>query len=61
MLYKMNTQDGTNTSIYGMCVTAFMFILAHVTLSDVLTFFAILAAISTLAINVKNFIKKDKK
>lgn len=57
------TQDGTNTSIYGLCITGALTIAAHITLNDwqlVLTICAILAAISTIAINVKNFFKKNK-
>lgn len=53
-------QDGTNTSIYGLCTTAFMTILAHITLSDILTICAIIAAITTIAVNLKNFFKKNK-
>lgn len=67
-------QDGTFSSIYGLCITGFLTIASHVAnivapyltivwqikLTDVLTVCAIIAAISTIAVNVKNFLKKDK-
>ena len=70
----MNPQDGTNTSIYGLCITAFLTILSkmslviapfmtiigEVKLTDVLTVCAIIAAISTTAVNAKNYFKKTK-
>lgn len=54
------TQDGTFSSIYGLCITALLTIAAHITLSDILTICAIIAALTTTAVNVKNFLKKDK-
>jgi len=52
-------QDGTNTSIYGLCITAFMTIISHVTSSDILTWLASIAALTTIAINIKNYFKKQ--
>ena len=53
-------QDGTNTSIYGLCITGAISILAQITLNQWVGVFAILAAISTITVNVINIIRKNK-
>lgn len=67
-------QNGGLQSLYGICATAFLTICAHIAervaplltiisqvkLTDVLTVCAILAALTTVAVNVKNFFKKQK-
>ena len=54
-------QDGTNTSLFGISITAFLTIISQVALNDMLTACAIIAALTTAALNIKNYLKKDKK
>lgn len=56
----MNTGDGTFSSIYGLCITGFLSILSGITLNTAVGWFAIIAAVTTIAVNAKNFFKKDK-
>jgi sorbitol-specific phosphotransferase system component IIC len=54
----MSNQDGTPASIIGMCATAILMWISHITASEFLTWVGIGAGLSTIAVNLKNYFKK---